>query len=97
MAGVKGLRRAGVPMKAHAWSLGWRIVVAVLVPFGWLVLVFHGGTASIWSSHLEREYRLWRWRRSYRATAYRLLDARQSTLAPDALGRAAPTTMRRKG
>ncbi len=84
-------------MKAHAWGLGWRLVVAVVIPFGLLAFVFHGGTASIWSNHLEREYRLWRWRRSYRGTAYRLRDARQATLPPDALGRAAPTTTKRKG
>ena len=60
-------------------------------------LVFRDGTASTWSNHLEREYRLWRWRRSYRGTAYRLLDARQATRPPDAAGRAAPTTVTRKG
>jgi len=57
------------PLRARLWGLGWRVVLSVLVPFGWLALVFPSSTASIWFKHLEREYLVWRWRRSYEAKA----------------------------
>jgi hypothetical protein len=82
-------------MRVNAWGLGWRVVVALLVPFGWLALLFLGGTRPLWSNHVKREYLLWRWRRSYSRTVHRLLDARHATLPPDAPGKTAAPTLRK--
>ena len=66
------------PLRARLWGLGWRVVLSVLVPFGWLALVFPSSTASIWFKHLEREYLVWRWlrRRTCRARRQRELEGR---------------------
>jgi hypothetical protein len=69
-------------MRARAWGIGWRVAVALLLPFGWLALILLGPVSSVWSTHLRREYLLWRWRRS-RGKTHPVLDARRAAAPPD--------------
>jgi hypothetical protein len=62
-------------MRALSWDAGWRVAVLVLVPFGLLALLVLGLLALTWSDNVKREYLLWRWRRSYRGKAHRVLNA----------------------
>jgi hypothetical protein len=79
-------------MRSRAWGIGWRVAVALLLPFGWLALILLGPASSIWSKHLRREYLLWRWRRSCRGKPHLALDARRAA-PPEDVPSSRPTTV----
>src|SRR5437762_7315360 len=79
-------------MPSRAWGIGWRVVVALLLPFGWLALILLGPVSTIWSKYLKREYLLWRWRRSCRHKPHLAPDTRRAASPEDVPGRR-PTTV----